>query len=123
MTLRPKPEQERPLHEMLQVFDLEQAQEQLRAEPTYATGRDAITLWKAPHLRVVLLTQQAGNVLDDHQAAGSITIHVLHGRIRFVTPDQTVDLHSGMLLALDGGIVHRVEALDNSVSLLTLAKQ
>lgn len=123
MTSRPKPEQERPLHEMLQFFDLEQTLEQLRAEPAYTTGRNAITLWKAPHMRVVVLAQQAGNILDDHQAPGPITVHLLQGRVRFATADQSVDLSRGMLLSLDGGIVHRVEALDDSVVLLTLGKQ
>ncbi|HEU5012537.1 MAG TPA: hypothetical protein VFT66_08335 [Roseiflexaceae bacterium] len=122
MSLRPKPEQERSLHEALQVFNLEQTYEQLRAESAYATGRNAITLRKAPGMQIVLLAQQAGNVLDNHRAAGPITLHVLHGRVRFATADQTVELSSGMLIALDGGVVHRVEALDDSVSLLTLGK-
>ena len=123
MSLRPKPEQERPLHDPLQVFHLEQTYAQLRAEPDYANGRNAITLRKTPDLRIVLLAQQAGNVLDDHRAAGPITLQVVHGRVRFATADQTVELNAGMLIALDSGIVHRVEALDDSVSLLTLGKQ
>ena len=123
MSLRPKPEQERPLHEALQVFNLEQTYEQLRAESAYAAGRNAITLRKAPGMQIVLLTQHAGDVLDNHRAAGPITLHVLRGRVRFATPDQTVDLSAGMLIALDGGIVHSVEAVDDSVSLLTLGKQ
>lgn len=124
MARRPKPEQERPLHATLQVFDLEQTHEQLRTEPAYAAGRNAITLRKAPDdMQIVLIAQQAGNVLDDHRAAGPITVHILRGRVRFATPDQSVNLSSGMMLALDGGIVHSVEALEDSVSLLTLGRQ
>jgi quercetin dioxygenase-like cupin family protein len=122
MTTRPKPDQERPLHEALQVFDLQQTYEQLRTEPAYAAGRNAITLRKAPNIQIVLLTQQAGNVLDEHRAAGPITLQVVRGRVRFATADRTVDLSAGMLLALDAGIIHSVEALDDSVSLLTLNK-
>jgi quercetin dioxygenase-like cupin family protein len=61
-------------------------------------------------------------VLDEHRAAGPITLQVVRGRVRFATADRTVDLSAGMLLALDAGIVHSVEALDDSVSLLTLNK-
>lgn len=120
MTLRPKPEQERPLQAALQVFALEQAHEQLRAEPAYEAGRNAITLRKAPGMQVVLLAQRAGNVLAEHQAAGPISLHVLSGRLRFATVDQTVELSAGTLLALDGGVAHSVEALEDSVALLTL---
>lgn len=123
MSLRPKPEQERPLHEAFQTFDLEQTCEQLRAESAYAAGRNAITLWKAPTLQIVLLAQQAGNTLDKHHAAGPITFQVLRGRVRFAALDHSVDLDSGMLLTLDGGVDHSVKALEDSVSLLTLGKQ
>jgi quercetin dioxygenase-like cupin family protein len=123
MTFRPKPDQERPLHEALQVFDLEQTYEQLRAEPAYAAGRNAITLRKGPNLQIVVLAQQAGNVLDEHRAVGPITLQVLRGRVRFATAERTADLDAGMLLALDAGIVHSVEALDDSLSVLTLNKK
>jgi quercetin dioxygenase-like cupin family protein len=122
MTLRPKPEQERPLRAGLQIFALEQVHEQLRAEPAYEAGRNAITLRKAPGMQIVLLTQRAGNLLAEHQATGPISLHILSGRVRFTTPDQTVELSAGMLLGLNGGIAHSVEALEDSVSLLTLGQ-
>jgi quercetin dioxygenase-like cupin family protein len=123
MTHRPKPEQQRALHEALQVFDLEQTYEQLQAEAAYAAGRNAITLRKAPDMQLVLLAQRAGNMLDEHRAPGPITLQVLRGHVRFAAAEQTVDLRAGMLVALDGGITHSVEALEDSACLLTLGRQ
>lgn len=123
MTLRPKPEHQRVMHEALQVFDLGQTREQLQTEPAFAAGRNAITLRKAPDMQMVLLTQQAGNLLDDHRAPGPITLHVLQGRVRFATADQTVELAAGMVVALDSGITHSVTALEDSSCLLTIARQ
>ena len=122
MSLRPKPEQERALHEALQVFHFAQTCEQLQSESAYAGGRNAITLRKAPGMQVVMLAQQAGNILPDHRAAGPIMLHVLRGRIRCTAAGQTVDLAPEMALALDDGIVHSVEALEDSISLLTIGK-
>jgi quercetin dioxygenase-like cupin family protein len=120
MTIRQKPESERPLHVALQTFDLQKTAQQLRNEPTWATGRNAITLRKARGLQVVLLAMQAGDRLHDHQAAGPITLHVISGKIRFTTADQQVELAPQMVVALDDKITHAVEALEEAVCLLTI---
>jgi quercetin dioxygenase-like cupin family protein len=120
MTIRPKATIERQLHQTLQVFDFDQVAMRLRAEPAWHSGRNAITLRKAAGLQVVLIAMQMGNRLDEHQAAGPITLHLLSGKVRFGTPDQVVELTPQMALALDGGITHSVEALEESVFLLTL---
>ncbi len=122
MTTRPKPELERSLHESLQVFDLGEAATKLRAERTNS-GRNAITLRKAQDLQVVLLAMQAGNRLDDHRAAGRITLLVLSGKVRFATEEESVELAPQMVVALDGGITHRVEALEESVCVLTIGSR
>lgn len=120
MTIRPKPEHERPLHEPLQVFDLQGTAAQLRAEPTWKTGRNSITLRKAPGLQLVLLAMQAGDQLREHQTSGPITLHVVSGRVRFVTTDESVELGPQTVVALDGNVPHSVEALEESVCLLSI---
>ena len=120
MTMRPKPESERPLRQQLQVFDLQETANQLRAEPTWQTGRNSITLRKAPGLQLVLLAMQAGDHLREHQTAGQITLHVISGSVRFATADDSVELGSQTVVALDGSVPHSVEALEESVCLLSI---
>jgi quercetin dioxygenase-like cupin family protein len=119
MSHRPKPDVQRSLHQALQVFDIAQAAAQLRAEPAWTHGRNAITLRKTPSVRVVLLAMHAGNRLDDHQTAWPITLQVLSGRVRCVAAEQAIELGPHMVLALDAGIAHRVEALEEALCLLT----
>jgi quercetin dioxygenase-like cupin family protein len=120
MTARQKPETERPLHEALQVFDLAETATQLRAEPAWVTGRNSITLRKAPGLQVVLLAMQTGDKLHEHSAPGPITLHAISGKVRFSTAEQSVELGPQMVVALDSGIPHAVEALQESLCLLTI---
>lgn len=120
MTTRHHPETERPLHEPLQVFDLTAHAEQLRSEPAWTAGRNAITLRKAPGMQLVLLAMQAGDHLREHHAPGPITLHAIRGRVRFTTADQSVELVAQTVVALDGGISHTVEALEESLCLLTI---
>lgn len=120
MTTRQYPETERPLHEPLQVFDLTAHAEQLRSEPAWAAGRNAITLRKAPGMQLVLLAMQAGDQLHGHQVPGPITLHAIRGKVRFTTADESVELAAQTVVALDGGIPHAVEALEESICLLTI---
>jgi quercetin dioxygenase-like cupin family protein len=119
MTTQRTPAAERLLDTALQVFNLGEATAQLHAERTNS-GRNAITLRNAPGLRVVLLAMQAGDRLHEHHAPGPITLHTINGRVRFATGEQTVELGPQMMVALDGGITHAVEAIEASLCLLTI---
>lgn len=104
------------------TFDLARAVERLRREPSYQQGnRNADTLVHEPDFRIVLVTMKTGGRLEEHHAAGRISVHTLAGRVRLQLPDGTVDLPAGQLLALEPGIKHDVEALEESVFLLTIA--
>lgn len=104
------------------TFDLNYATEQLRQEPAWQSGDlNAKTLFKKPDLRVVLLTLKNGARMDEHHAPGPVTIQVLSGRLRIQLADRPVDLGTGEILLLEGGLTHDVEALDQSAVLLTIA--
>jgi quercetin dioxygenase-like cupin family protein len=120
MTTKRTPSAERLSDAGLQVFDLSETAAQLHAEGMGATNRNAITLRNAPGLRVVLLAMQAGDRLHDHHAPGPITLHTITGRVRFTTTDQAVELEAQMMVALEGGITHAVEALEESVCVLII---
>jgi len=122
MTTQRTPAAERLGETALQVFDLHDTAAHLHAERTNS-GRNAMTLRNTPGLRVVLLAMQAGDRLHDLQALGPITLHTISGRVRFATAEQTVELAPQTVVALDGSITHNVEALDESLCLLTIGSR
>jgi quercetin dioxygenase-like cupin family protein len=102
-------------------FDLARELEQLHREPGWSSGQNAKTLLKYDDLRVVLIALKAHTNLPRHQTEGRISIHVVDGHIQVRAQGRTFDLSSGSLLALDQGLPHDVEALEESAILLTIA--
>jgi quercetin dioxygenase-like cupin family protein len=103
------------------TFDLAAEAETLRREPTWqAHGHNAKTLVKHPDFRVVLIALRAGARMQEHSTDQCVTIHVLAGCLRLRLPSGAVELRTGMLLALEQTVVHDVEALVDSVLLLSL---
>lgn len=102
-------------------FDLATESEQLQREPEWSTGRNAKTLAKYADLRVVLMTLRATTRVPEHRTEGRITIHAISGHLRVRAEGRTFDLPPGGLLALDRGLGHDVEAMEDSVLLLTIA--
>ena len=103
----------------VQLLDLAGAQRQLRSEPHLDTnGYRTVTLVHRDTLRVVLMAFDAGAKMPEHDAPGPVTLHVLRGALRVGTPDGAVELRAGQLLALDTGLAHDVEAIEESDLLL-----
>jgi len=102
-------------------FDITRELEQLHREAAWQSGQNAKTLVKFDNLRIVLMALQARSRIPAHQTEGRISIHVVAGHIQVRAQGRTFDLLSGRLLALDHGVPHDVEALEDSVLLLTIA--
>jgi quercetin dioxygenase-like cupin family protein len=102
-------------------FDLNREIEQLHREPEWNTGQNAKTLVKYDDFRVVLTALKARAGLPGHQTEGRISIQTVAGHIQVRAQGRTFDLPTGRLLALDQGIPHDVEALEESACLLTIA--
>jgi len=111
------------LAEPLLQFDLREEVEQLRREDSWQreTGRSSKTLAKYPDFRIILVLMKANTRMNEHRAEGRISIHHLLGKICIHLPDQKVNLSAGQLLVLDCGMVHDVEALEESAFLLTVS--
>ena len=104
-------------------FSLRTEVEQLRQQQSYQNGEPSgRTLVKEPDLRVVLLALRAGARLKEHHAPGPISIQVIEGPIRVSLPAESVDLTAGQLLALESGVRHDVEAIEDSAFLLTIGR-
>jgi quercetin dioxygenase-like cupin family protein len=102
-------------------FDLAQEVTALQQEETWhRSGRNARTLIEEPGLRVVLTMLQAGTRIPEHRTSGWVVIQTLKGYIRVQSPEETLDLVMGRLLALEPGVAHDVEAIEQSVFLLTI---
>jgi quercetin dioxygenase-like cupin family protein len=111
------------LAEPLLRFDLRQEIQELRREDSWGreTGRSSKTLAKYPDFRIVLVLMKAATHMDEHRAEARISIQALVGKIRLHLPKQEpLELSAGQLLALDCGVPHDVEALEESAFLLTV---
>jgi quercetin dioxygenase-like cupin family protein len=103
-------------------FDLPAEVRRLHAETTWSTGQNARTLIKYDDFRVVLTALQAKVRIPERKAEGRISVHVLSGHIQLRASGRTFSLRPGGLLAIDHGVPHEVEALEESSFLLTIAR-
>ena len=107
--------------EPFMAFDLSAEVHRLQAETTWNSGQNARTLVKYDDLRVVLTALKAKESLPEHSTEGRISIHVLSGHLQVKASGRTFSLRGGGLLALDRGMPHDVEALEDSAFVITIA--
>jgi quercetin dioxygenase-like cupin family protein len=88
-----------------------------------ASGRSAQTVHggHASTLRQTLIALAGGRSLDEHENPGEATVHVLQGRVRMTAGADIAEAHAGDLLVVPDAR-HRLDALQDSVILLTVAK-
>lgn len=110
-----------PLAGPFMEFDLPAEIHRLQAETTWDTGQNARTLIKYDDFRVVLTALKARARIPEHRTEGRISVHVLSGHIQLRASGRTFSLRPGGLLALDRGVPHDIEALEESAFLLTIA--
>jgi quercetin dioxygenase-like cupin family protein len=102
-------------------FDLAAEAEKLRSEPTWqAHGHNAKTLVKHPDFRVVLIALRAGARMSEHKTDHCVTIHALEGTLRLRLRGETLELAGGSLLALEQTVLHDIEAVSDSLFVLSL---
>lgn len=69
-------------------------------------------------LRMTAIGFAAGGELPDHRNPGEAVLQVVRGRIRLTDETRSVEVDEGTLARIPNG-VHRVEALEPSVIVLT----
>lgn len=99
------------------------AREQLELAHGARSGRSADTVYGGAHqrLRQTVIALLAGRRLDEHESPGEATLHVLLGSVRLTAGDAAQDAAAGDLVVIPPER-HAVEALEDSVMLLTVAK-
>jgi quercetin dioxygenase-like cupin family protein len=111
------------LAEPLLEIDFERELQQLRGEDSWQreTGRSSKTLAKYPDFRIVLILMKSGTQMRQHKAEGRVSIQQLKGQVCIHLADRKVNLSAGHLLVLDCGVLHDVEAVEESALLLTIS--
>jgi quercetin dioxygenase-like cupin family protein len=104
-------------------FNLVDQLRQLRGQDSWqrTSGRSSKTLVKHPDFHILLILMKANSQMSEHHIDARISIQLLQGKIRIQLPDQTLEVAAGELFALDYGIAHDVEAIEESAFLITLS--
>jgi quercetin dioxygenase-like cupin family protein len=99
------------------------AREQLELARVSSSGRSASTVYGGHEhvLRQTMIALLGGHRLDDHANPGEATVHVLSGRVTLTAGGNAWNGSPGDLLIVPDSI-HSLEALEDSVVLLTVAK-
>ena len=99
------------------------AREQLELAAGAAGGRAAHTVYGGHEkvLRQTLIAMIRGSELSEHENPGQATVLVLHGRVRLSSADLEWEGSPGDLITVPDAR-HRLEALEDSAVLLTVAK-
>lgn len=105
-------------------LDLDQCFEDLLAEPHEGTdGHRQIAIARQGHLTVLLFHFEEGGAIPEHVVEGAVTIHVLNGVLEVATENDVHALEQGQMLILAPGVVHDVQALEETRMLLTVHLQ
>jgi quercetin dioxygenase-like cupin family protein len=100
------------------------ARGQVQLAQTSPSGRSARTVYGGHEhrLRQTVIALNAGAVMAEHESPGEATVHVLLGRVRLVAGDDSWNGSPGDLLTMPRSR-HRLEAVETSAILLTVAQR
>lgn len=99
------------------------AREQLELARASSSGRSASTVYGGHEhvLRQTMIALMGGHRLDEHANPGEATVHVLSGRVSLSAGGDAWNGSPGDLLIVPDSM-HSLQALEDSVVLLTVAK-
>lgn len=105
------------------TFDLRAVARELMAEhPASSKGHWQKTLYRYNRASIALFVFQGGSGIAAHKAAGTVTIHVIEGRLRIHTGSDSDSqehlLSPGNILVMAPSVQHDVHALEQSIMLL-----
>lgn len=100
------------------------ARHQLEAALSASSGRSAATIYGGHEhiLRQTMVALRAGTTLAEHENPGEATLQVLQGRVTLVAQENEWNGSPGDLLFIPDAR-HSVDAVEDSVILLTVAKR
>ncbi len=104
--------------------DVSETLDELRNREGWKKGvRQSKALVKDERQRVTLHALPRGTNIKPHHADGPITVQVVEGSMKFVTPERIVRLEKGQLLTLEAGVEHSVESIGEVAFVVTVMLQ
>ena len=99
------------------------AHRHLQQAAAASSGRSAHTVYGGHEqvLRQTLIALTAGTSLSEHENPGEATVQVLSGRVRLLAGGDSWDGREGDLIVIPPSR-HALDAVENAVVLLTVAK-
>jgi quercetin dioxygenase-like cupin family protein len=80
----------------------------------------SIAIFKDANLEVIRMVLPTAKVIPPHSVKGPITIQCLVGEVLVTADSQTHRLLAGDLQYFSGGVVHQLEAIQDSALLVTI---
>ena len=81
--------------------------------------RNAITVFKSDSLSIVISVLKQDAAMSDIQVDGILTVQVLEGKIKIITPDGEIETYGKDLMILHSGIQHSIVATEDCSLLIT----
>jgi quercetin dioxygenase-like cupin family protein len=118
-----RPQGDRPIDSPLLLISLPTLIQQLKSEDAWTKkDRNAITVFKTDGISIVLVAMHAYAEMPTHSTDGILNVNVLEGRLKFNTPDESIEIKKGELLTLHSGIPHSLLAMEESAFILTVVQ-
>lgn len=82
--------------------------------------RNGITVFKSGTVTMVITALQTSAEIRDNSVDGFLTLQVLEGNARIITPDGDIDAVKNQVIAFHPRIMHSIQALSDVIFLLTI---
>lgn len=116
-----RPEGDRIINAPFVVSDLTAHIKQITGEDTYSTNdRNAITLFKAHSVSVILVAIRSGAEMSTPEPSGKVgIIQVISGSLNVEIEDETSTVNQQQLISFHGHLGYHIQATEDTIFLLT----
>jgi quercetin dioxygenase-like cupin family protein len=83
------------------------------------SDRNAITIFKADTISIVVTVLKQGAAMNDIQVDGFLSLQVLEGKIKIITPDGEMEVSDNNMMIFHSGIQHSIISLTDCSLLIT----
>ena len=70
-------------------------------------------------MSIVLIAMHNGSEIKMQQVEGTMSLHIIKGKIKFTTENESVIIHEDKLLVMHKNIKHSLFAIEETIFLLT----
>lgn len=92
------------------------------AQTDFSQGLLIEPVFDLEQAKQVRITLPKGVKLDDHKSPKQISVQVLKGKVKFGVEGEVLELDTLDMIFLEGGVMHSLEGLEDSIVGLTIYK-